>query len=127
MKLRDYPLIFRAFKEINLNSSYRPGMYVDGNADVPERWLIPFAACEDTFRKCTDRTVSSVPTLETRVDDYNGDLPLWQVIALPVDEDDLIVMRFILCSPEAAWLTQHVLHEFFDGELSGVFYGGQRE
>ncbi len=126
MKLKDFPLVLRAFKEIEFDNGGNRARNLKPEVDVPDEWLVPFDAAEGLFTIIEGMTVKDVPALEGK-EEYEPDTPLWQVLTLPANDDDLIVSRHLLVNPIFAWITQKVLYEFFDGELSGVFTEKRRQ
>lgn len=120
MKLKDFPLTMRAFKEIALDSGGSQADMPRGETEIPDYWLIPFQSAEEVFSTCGDKTVDYVPALSGK-EEYTIDTTLWQIICLGADEDDMIVMRHLVIHPAVAWNTVHLLYQYFDGELVDTF------
>jgi hypothetical protein len=128
VKLKDFPLVMRAFKEIELDNGGSRARCLLREPDVPDYWQTPMLVAEETFRQCGDKVVSGVWELAERETsgEYYPHTPLWTVVALPVDDDDKKVYEHLGLAPAQGWLTTHLLGQFFDGELSGVFTAPRR-
>lgn len=120
MKLNDFPLVVQAFKAIEYDNRGYMARDLNLEAEIPEHWLVPFRAAENTLHRCGDTLVSAVPELKDR-EEYEFPTKLWEVIAGPVDDDDWKVYRHLGVGEAQGWVTSRLLYEFFDGELTRVF------
>jgi hypothetical protein len=120
MKLKEFPLVMRAFREIELDSGGFLARALNPEVEVPEYWEVPFRAAEEVFIRCGGRWVVDVSELFGK-EEYNHNTPLWQVVAIPVNEDDKVVYRALGIGRLDGWVTSHLLGQFFDGELAGKF------
>lgn len=129
MKLQDFPLVMWAFTQIEADSagSWARELIVEENIDP--HWVVAFQAAENTLWRCGLDTVEEIPELRERgeycsqgPDDRTKTYTLMrEVIALPVDNDNEIVCRWLGIGEVQCWVTQHLLYSFFDGELRDKF------
>lgn len=120
MKLKQFPLIMRAFHAIELDNGGTRARALIPEADIPDHWEVPFQVVERVFQQLGDHNVSMVHRLLTE-NTWEPSTKAWEVVALPVNEDDTIVMNQFGIHKTDQWLTNHLLYQFFDGELAGKF------
>lgn len=121
MILQDFPLLKRSFREIFYESfGVAPHHRFDPGEDVPDHWVPAFKLTERVLLGLGDRTIESCSPLADK-EDYGGTTTLWEVVTLPVDDDDEVVLKNEHCTEEEIETVKKVMLEFFDGDLLGVF------
>lgn len=133
MTLNDFPLIARAFKEIEFDSGGVMSRTLNLDTDIPQHWEHAFQVVEKIFAKLGEGTFGSLyaplqEALKAEVldDVYEAKTPLWEIVALPINDAHVVLMDGLGINKTDQWLTNHLLYQFFDGELAGVFTNKRR-
>ena len=131
--LKDYPRVMNAFHSIELDNGGTRARWLNPDIPIPEHWETPFQLVEAVFNHIGDAKMSDLPDIlqkqirEEVVDDvYDPTTPVWEIIALPVNDAHVVVMDGLGINKTDQWLTNHLLYQFFDGELAGVFVTKRR-
>lgn len=119
MKLCHFPNVLKGFWEIADDQPHPDG--VTGNprpsAEVPDTWLERFKLLESALVKLDDKTPRGLELVaDDLVDTSVADIPAWISVALPGNEDDILILTSLGYSPDDIEKMRSVYNTFFDGD-----------
>ena len=132
MKLKDFPLVTKAFKDIEVDSGGFHRRRIKMKADVPQRWINRFLRAEQALTKIHGKKLRDfheyIPEKKWNSEilqdgDFKPTESAWIHVIIPCNENDKILLKAAGAVPVQIKAAREVLNGFFDGDLNLIFAG----
>ena len=117
-QLKDFPQLFNAFNEIELDNRGVKAVPLDTSAPITERWLAAFEAAERVLRMARKaKLVDHAKLHKLYCEFYQPRATLYDLIVQNGDDSTQDALKALKVTRLEAWLVEHLLNEFFEGSL----------
>lgn len=122
-QLKDFPLVMKAFKEIQYDSC---GSMAGGirNDEAVGHWALAFHIAEQWLKKLNGKTIGQVCPELVEMEYYEGinnNDKAVEFVYLGMNDSAQIILRAADASEQEIWIIEHLFNMFFDGELTERF------
>jgi hypothetical protein len=120
MKLLAFPNILRMFQEIYSDQPYPNGITGSPkvSATVPVKWVARFEQCEKLLVQLGEKTIAEIGAKLSAEEFTEQNMQVqeaWRTLALPCNEDDVIVCKAAGFTDDETNLVRSIMCEWFDG------------
>lgn len=119
-RLKEFPSLMLAFNDINMDSGGSMHRRINGEAAVEGGWERGFKVAEAVLARLEGKTIGEVAP-EAIEEQYRDDVKLtdsaFETVVLGPDGIPDRILAQIGATEAEIFVVNHVLYEFFDGEL----------